>query len=298
MATIETRPFRVASKSSVDLNFRLLKPDVPIEDLSQEWEYGQDVVVRVIARLKESFWEETETSGTEDLWITVTARCFSARSSWAESSKFKHINGEWLAEVTLMIDGDIAYERVDVDANVSGLGRTMSQDERFATHKRAKVWESKLQPLTLEPPVGFPTSALSFEESGRYSVPWMVDVEEDAEIEQSYTTTVRLYVNTDLAVGQKIVATSAPDDVFVAIQVDIWFAVVHGLWKISDSLSTRELEEIADRHPDSFVALGLQYASSLKLPIKEAMRMSHEQPLKFLAIARQSSKFMGRKASK
>lgn len=298
MATIETRPFKTASQDSVDFHVSLVSPDVPIEELSSEWEYGQDVLVKVSADLRESFWPETETSALEDLWLTAVASCFSARSSWTEREKFRNIDGVWRAELTLKVDGNIASEIVKVGASISGLGRTGSADVRFATHRHAKLWESVETTLQLEQVEGFPTSAISFEEAGRFRVPWMVEVDELVELEQSYTSAVRLYVNTDLQAGMKIIDTTAPDETFQLIEADIQFAVLHALRPISEALSETELKETAEQNPQSFIAVGLQYAGNLKLPLKEAMRISHEEPLKFLAYAREAQQFMGRKARK
>lgn len=298
MATIETRPFATSSGDSVHLETRLLEPDVPLEKLSDEWEFGQDVVVRIEATIADSFWQETGVLASEKTRLTATAACFPARASWTEGSDFREEGDRWRASVTLRVDGAIAAEEVTLEAFVSGPGRTRSEDARFSIHQHAKLWESGKTVLALEQPVGFPTSAVSFEGAGRYEVPWMVEVADGVDAEQSYSSAIRLYVNTDLETGVKVLETTARPEIFLMLETEIQFAVLHALWRDSRFRTEPELLEIAESNPLSFAALGLQYAQNLGISLREAMRLSHEEPLKLLAISRERQKFMNGKARK
>lgn len=298
MATIETRPFATSSKHSVQLETRLLEPDVPMEKLSEEWEFGRDVVVRVDATIADSFWQETGVSHSEGARLTATAACFPARASWTGGSDFRQQGDGWRASVILRIDGAIAAEEVTLEAFVSGPGRTRSDDARFSIHQHAKLWESGKTVLALEQPVGFPTSALSFEDAGRYEVPWMVEVADGVDAEHSYSSAIRLYVNTDLEMGVKVLETTASPEIFLMLETEIQFAVLHALWRDSRYRTETELLEIAEGSPLSFAALGQQYARNLGMSLREAMRLSHEEPLKLLAISRERQKFMNGKARK
>lgn len=298
MAIVKTRPFAVASEASVDLNVNLVEPPVELEELVGKWEPGQDVTVGVQARLRPEFWTETGIDTSEPVRLTVTATCFSARAAWIESAYFQEGADGWTATTAVTIDGAVSGEQAIVEAVVSGPGRTKSEDVRFAIHDHAKLWESTPVRVPLEEVSGFPTSAISFEVAERYQVPWMVEVSEGAEATQSYSTAVRLYLNTDLDVGMKIIKTEAPDETFMMIETEIQFAVLHALWRTANDWTENELIEIAKENSDSLAALGLQYASNLGTSFKEAMRLAHEEPLKLLAIARERQRFMGKKARK
>ena len=126
MATIETRPFMTAAASAVELDVELLEPKVPISELAGQWEYGQDVVVKLEARLKDSFWLETQTAKTETVRLAVTATCFSARASWVESAIFVDDGKQWKASTIITIDGTIASEEALVNV-VKGEGPLMIQ---------------------------------------------------------------------------------------------------------------------------------------------------------------------------
>lgn len=298
MATIETRPFAVASPASVALQVELLDPPVSLDDLVGSWEPGEDVSVEVRARLHPDFWIETGIDPSEPLRLTVTATCFSARAGWTESELFIKVSDGWEARTVVTIDGAIAGEQATVDAIVSGPGRTRSADARFAVHDHAKLWESKTVQIPLEEVNGFPTSAVSFEAAGWYEVPWMVEVSDGAEANQSYTASIRLYLNTDLHAGVDVIETKASEEIFRMIEGEIQFAVLHALWRIANDRTDEELTDIAASNTESFAALGWQYAANLGMSLKEAMRLTNEAPLKLLAIVRERQRFLGKKVRK
>ncbi len=293
MATAESRPYRTPSAASVQTQLLVLSPVADVEQISEHWSPGDDVVVRGTASLSDEFWAETGIGRDEDVWLVAVATCAPARMRWRAESRFERDDDAWRAEVELVASGGDLAVSLTADLWVVGPGRTGSSIPSNAVHKSAKLWQLAA-PVTIaleREGSDFPTSALSFSETGRRAVPWMVETVADAEPHWSISLSLRLFVNTDLEIYQQIVDGTAGESLYSAIECDIHLAVLHLLGGWRDTVDARQLIHLAEEDYRCLAALGCSIALSLGLTIDEGCRLAWEDPLALTSRSRESLNF-------
>jgi hypothetical protein len=138
----------------------------------------------------------------------------------------------------------------------------------------------------------FPTSAVSFLETGRRRIPWRVDVVHDAEPAWGLTSAVRLYVNTDLPVTDRILDGSAERWIYQAIQADIYVATLFHLGAVRDGYTSASIAEAVESDVTSFAAFCAHAAATLGLDLELALRLANEEPMQLIERAREASRLM------
>lgn len=280
MPVVESRPFLTPPYSSVSSTIELVGP-ASVDQLPEVWSPGNSIVVRGVAILRADFWATTGIPPSDEVLLVGVASCLAARSRWRAQALFVEEDGAWVAKLELTADGDELAVELAVDLWVVGNGRTGSADNGRSVHRGAKLWQ-RSGPLVIpldHSEAGFPTSAVSFSATGRRAVPWSVDFVAEAEPHWSISSSLRLYVNSDLDTCAAIVDGSAGDDVYAAIGCDIHSAVLHHLGGWSDSLDIGRLELLADDDPGCLAALGTSISSSLGISIDEACRLARDSPM-------------------
>lgn len=293
MAGVETRPFRAPTTSAVDVEIELVEPRVPIEELATGWEPGRRIVLRVRAELSPRFWEQTDMPLDEKVHLVGIATCLPARANWRSMAIFTHSGDGWTAETLVEIDGNVVAVEVLADAYVVGNGRTGSPDPDRSVHVGAKLWQLP-NPIRLpleDERSAFPTTPISFGETGRRDVPWTIEVTPDADPKWSISSAIRLYLNTDSGLSVTIAEGTASEDVFALIQSDIHLVVFHRLAAWHDTVPPTLMEQIADVDPGTMAALGASIAEGLGIPLGEALRLAREEPLELVARSRESLAF-------
>lgn len=295
MAVLESKPFLAPFSASVSTDIELIEPAASMDELADVWEPGQRIVLRCRAELAPDFWAQTEIPSDEPLTLVGIATCLPARATWRSTARFIEKDGTWIAETLVEIDGGVIAVEVLADIWIVGPGRTGSTDPRNAVHLGAKLWQLP-RPLRLgleSDDAAFPTTALSFAQTGRRDVPWIVEPTPEAEPAWRVSTAIRLYVNVDSHLAAEILAGTAVEDVYSLIQSDIHLVVLHKLANWRDTMTPRQMEDIAERDHESLAALGLLLAQSIGLPLGEAMRMSREEPANLIARSREALRFGG-----
>lgn len=295
MAIAESRPYRTPAASSVVTDLGVVWPTSDIDQLSEVWNPGDDVVIRASATLSETFWDETGISPEEDVLLVAIVGCMPARARWRSQAHFKERDGVWWADVELKADGSELAVELTADLWVVGPGRTASPDPMNAIHQSARLWQLPT-PISLRlerDEADFPTSATSFGATGRRAVPWAFEVATDGEPHWSISSATRLFVNTDLDICHKIVDGEAPEDVYKAIECDIHLGVLHFLGGWRNSISPDRMQDIADEDLGSVAALGLSIASSLGLTLEEGCRLAMEDPMALISRSREALAFQG-----
>lgn len=290
MAIAESRPYRTPSPSSVAATLSVLSPTPDVENLSDAWTPGEDVVIRGSATLGDDFWAETMISPEEDVWLVGVAACAPARSRWRAQSRFQESDGIWAAEIELTAHGGELAVELTADLWVVGPGRTGSPSAAHAVHRSAKLWQlSSPISIRLESEASdFPTSASSFSATGRRAVPWIVEITPDAEPNWSISSSLRLFVNTDLEICHQIVEGTADEALYIQIQSDIHLAVLHQLGGWRDSIRIDRMLAVADDDLGSLAALGSSIAASLGLTLDEGCRLAHQDPIGLLSRSREA----------
>lgn len=300
MVIAESRPYRTPSATSVATELGIVWPTSDVEKLSEIWSPGDDVVVRASATLAESFWEETGISPVEDVLLVATVGCMPARTRWRSQAQFRKSDGAWRADVELTADGSELAVELTVDLWVVGPGRTGSPDRVNAVHRSAKLWQLPA-PLSLRlerDEADFPTSAVSFGATGRRAVPWALEIAADAEPHWSISSSIRLFVNSDLEIAREIVDGDAPEDLYTVIECDIHLNVLHFLGAWRNSIHTDRMQDIADDDLGSLAALGLSITSSLGLTLDEGCRLALEEPMTLISRSREALALYRRTSSK
>lgn len=295
MAVLESKPFLAPFSTSVSTDIEVVEPAVPSDELADVWEPGQRIVLRCRAELSADFWTQTEIPADEEITLVGIATCLPARATWRSTARFTERHGAWIAETLVEIDGGVIAVEVLADIWIVGPGRTGSTDPRNAVHLGAKLWQLP-RPLRIgleSDDAAFPTTALSFAQTGRRDVPWIVEPTPEAEPAWRVSTSIRLYVNVDSHLAAEILEGTAPEDVYSLIQSDIHLVVLHKLANWRDTMTPRQMEEIAEHDHESLAALGLQLAQSIGLPLGEALRMSREEPANLIARSREALRFGG-----
>lgn len=293
MAGVETRPFRAPTRSAVDVEVELVEPRVPIEALSVAWEPGHRIVLRVRAQLSSEFWDQTDIPSDEEVHLVGIVTCLPARTNWRSMATFRESADGWTAETLVEIDGNVVAVEILADGYVVGNGRTGSPDAARSVHVGAKLWQLP-QPIRLsleDERTAFPTTPISFGETGRRDVPWTVEITPDADPEWGIGSAIRLYINTDSGLASAIAEGTAAEDIFALIQSDIHLVVLHRLAGWRDTVSPARMEQIADVDPGTLAALGASIATGLGVPLGEALRLAREEPLELAARSRESLVF-------
>ncbi|MEV8250075.1 hypothetical protein AB0O87_03995 [Microbacterium sp. NPDC076768] len=276
------------------VDVRSIEPAVDIDELPDVWEPGQDLVLRITAELAHEFWNESGIPEDESVTLVGTVTCLAARTKWRAVAPFERVGDSWSAVVDIEVDGSAVAVEALVDAAVIGAGRTGHPDPANALHRSARLWRL---PVPVKLPFerlgeAFPTSAVSFSETGRRRVPWRVDVAHDAEPDWGFTSAVRLYVNTDLSVASQILEGTAARWIYQAIQADIYTAPLFQLAAVRDGYSMRMIAEYADSDLTSFAAFGAHVAAVLGFDLEIALRLASEEPMHLVERAREASMFM------
>lgn len=293
MAVLESRPFRAPDKSAVGVQIELVEPSVPFEEIADSWETGQRIVLRYRAALSDDFWEQTGIDPSEPVSLVALGTCLPARARWRQSATFQRTAEGWSASTLLTIDGSVVAVELVADAWIVGPGRTGSDDPTLAIHEGAKLWQFP-QPTTLRlqsDQAAFPTTAISFSQTGRQAVPWTVEADPDAEPDRHVSSSIRLYVNTDSELAASLLDGSAAEDFFALVQCDIQLAVLHRLAMWRDSVPPQQMERIAEQDVDTLAALGASIAQGIGLPLAEALRLAAEEPLRLSARSREALRF-------
>lgn len=293
MAVLESKPFLAPSRTAVTAGIEVVEPASTVEDISDTWEPGQRIVLRCRAELAPDFWTQTGIPPDEQIRLVGNATCLPARATWRSSALFSERDGTWVAETLVEIDGGVIAVEILADVWVVGPARTGSADPRNAIHAGAKLWQL-LRPLKLElesDHAAFPTTAISFAQTGRRDVPWIVEPSLDADPTWSVSSAIRLYINSDSILAPSILDGTAPEDVYALIQSDIHLVVFHRLTNWRDTIPPSRMEHIADDDHGSLAALGASLARNIGIPLSEALRMSMEEPSNLIARSREALRF-------
>ena len=293
MAVLESKPFLAPFSASVSTSIEVLEPAALVEELADVWEPGQRIVLRCRAELAPDFWAQTGISSDEAITMVGIATCLPARATWRATARFTEQDGVWSAEALVEIDGGVIAVEVLADIWIVGPGRTGSTDPRNAVHLGAKLWQLP-RPLRLgleSDDATFPTTALSFAQTSRRDVPWVVEATPEAEPAWRVSSAIRLYVNVDSHLAREILEGTAAEDIYSLIQSDIHLVVFHKLANWRDTMTPRQMEDIAEHDHETLAALGLLLAQSIGLPLSEAMRMAREEPANLLARSREALRF-------
>ncbi|MCF2586106.1 hypothetical protein [Brevibacterium sp. UCMA 11752] len=293
MAILESRPYLTPERTAVKVDIQIVEPATGKDSLSTVWEPGQQIKLRFRATLSESFWTQTQIEPDEPVQLVGVASCLPARATWRQTAHFEKVDGEWRAESMLDIDGSVIAVEVKVDAWVVGSGRIVSDNPFAANHTGAKLWQL-VAPLVLKlenNQAAFPTTAISFDRTGRLQTPWIVELNPSAEPDWRIDSAVRLYVNTDLPSASALLDGSAPDDYYSLIQCDIQFAILHHLASWADSVPVSQIATMAEADHTTMAAFGSQISKSLGLPLVEALRIVVEEPVKLTYRSREAFRF-------
>lgn len=294
MPAFESRPYRVPAQQSVTVQVRSIQPAVDIDELPDVWEPGQDLVLRITAELAPEFWEESGIPDDEPVTLVGVVTCLAARTKWRESAAFARTGESWSATVEIEVDGSAIAVEALVDVAVIGAGRTGNPDAARAVHRSARLWRL---PAAIKVPFerlgeAFPTSAVSFAETGRRRIPWRVDVSHDAEPAWGLTSAVRLYVNTDLPVSERILDGTAERWIYQGIQADIYTATLFQLAAVRDGYSSTSIAEHAESDVASFASFCAHVAAVLGFDLEVALRIASDEPMQLVERAREASRFM------
>ncbi|MGP9695019.1 hypothetical protein ACT3TZ_10425 [Brachybacterium sp. AOP25-B2-12] len=271
----------------------LIEPATEIERISELWETGQRIVLRLRATLEDDFWEQTSILRDEPVLLVGLVTCLPARANWRRDSTFRLHDGIWEAETLVEVDGSVAAVELIADAWIVGPGRTGSQDPSTAIHAGAKLWQlsSPIKLALASDTAAFPTTAISFAETGRRDVPWSVEISPEAEPHWSVSSSMRLYVNTDSELGPRLVDGTAAEDMYTLIQSDIHLAVLYQLAIWRDAVPLPRMQAQAESDPVSLAAFGATLAQGLGLPLNEALRAAREEPLSLVTRSREALSF-------
>lgn len=294
MAVLESRPFRAPSRTSVKSEIEVVEPaGTSIEEIADVWEPGQRIVLHCRAELSSDFWSQTGIPMDEQVSLVGSATCLPARATWRSTAEFTDEDDVWTAETLLEIDGGVIAVELLADTWIVGPARTGSPDPRNAIHEGAKLWQRE-QPakLTLEShQAAFPTTAISFAQTGRRDVPWTAEANPDADPSWSVSSAIRLYINTESELAPAILDGTAPEDIFALIQSDIHLVVFHRLAAWRDTVPPSRMATLAEEDVESLSALGASLAQSIGLPLGEAVRLADEEPLSLAARSREALRF-------
>lgn len=288
MVAIETRPYKTANSSSVDTVVSVVSPELAGAKLSNVWQTGQDIEFEFQATVKENFWRETEVPWNKEVTVVGIASCPVARKRWAIRKTITFAFADSPIILPLRIPGNEIAHELRVDLWVVGPGVVGNG----AVHEGAKLWELKDQlSYALESgEQAFPTSAISFAESGRPNLPWIVEIDPEAKPNWNIQSCLRLYVNTDLPIAKDILDEKAPVDVYTQITHDIYFATIQSIaqWAGQSGYFIDDLEQIAEDNYESLAALATAASEKIGASLGNTISRIHENPYSLLLSLRET----------
>lgn len=292
MAHLETRPYSTPAYDSVTARVELLSPATDLKGLPELWEPGLDLHFRITAEIGEDFWRQSELRPDEPVDLVGTIYCPSIRKRWSKRSIFSAPGSDRSAVVDLSVPGDLIAAELRYAVWVVGTGVTGAPGSASSAprHPGAKLWELRDQrPILLEQVAdAFPTSALSFTRTGRPQVPWSIELPEDAGPDWSIQGSIRIYVNTDLPVHDKILNDTASPDLYAQMEADIYFAVLQRLAGSPEAHEGYALEDMARADPRSLSALGATGTEKAGIALSKALQMVNENPLDLMIVFREA----------
>ncbi|MCG7428029.1 hypothetical protein MHY20_10520 [Helcobacillus sp. ACRRO] len=293
MASIETFPFLRPSPGSVRVEQRLLAPTEDPEELNDRWSAGTEVSVEVSAEIDASFWSETEIGEDEAIELVAVADCLPARQRWIERSKFTPNGDTWEALCTVSSSGGVLAGELAVQAWIIGPGRTFTSGKSLDVHPRAKLWSSDPTVYTLDMQFdGFPTTAVSFMNTDRPRVPWLIEFTPGMEFHWSTNSSVRLLLNSDFPEAQQIAAGDAPVHLYQLIQADVFLGVVSQAEELSGISAVPPPNDQASLDHTSFAALAHFTAHQIGCSdLMEAITMVRNEPLRVIEQCREAAAF-------
>lgn len=294
MASIETRPYRTASVSSVNWDVSVVSPSLGQSELPEVWQVGEDIVFSISVALRPTFWVETGLSSDTPLTVVAIATCAVARKKWQvrETLDFHHLSREVF--LSLCVPGQEIAQEISLDLWVVG-DAPVNESQ---IHHGAKLWESaspRIYPLE-DGSQAFPTSAISFRETNRPAVPWLVEIDPESTPEWKVSGCLRLYVNTDFPLAEEILENTASADVYTQITHDIYFMAIQKLtqWRGPGGYSEANLDSLALEDHECLAALGKDAAHKIALSLGGALALAQENPYALLVRIRESFPFYER----
>lgn len=292
MPALETRPYATPGYGSVTARAELLSPAVAFRELSEQWEPGTDLSFRFSTELGDDFWTQSRLGPEETVYLVGTVYCPSIRKRWSGHATFSGPASRRTASVEISVPGDLVATELRYDIWVVGEGVTGTAGYAYPMprHPGAKLWELQGQhPIPLEQTGdAFPTSALSFNRTGRPQVPWTIELTDDADPGWDLQNSIRIYVNTDLPVHEEILTDKASSDLYAQMEADIYFAVLQRLAGCPEVHAGEVAEDIAQSSPRSLAALGKSGAEKAGIPLPRALQMVDEDPLGLVIIFREA----------
>ena len=292
MAALETRPYATPEYSSVTARAELLSPAVALRELSEHWEPGTDLSLRFSAELGDDFWTQSRLRPEETVYLVGTVYCPSIRKRWSGHAEFSGPASQRTASVEISVPGDLVAAELRYDMWVVGEGVTGAAGYGYPAprHPGAKLWELRGQhPIPLEQTAdAFPTSALSFNRTGRTQVPCTIELTDDADPGWDLQNSIRIYVNTDLPVHEKILTDKASPDLYAQLEADIYFAVLQRLARSPEAHDGEAVEDVARSVPRSLAALGKSGAEKAGIPLPRALQLVDEDPLDLVMTFREA----------
>lgn len=293
MPSLESRPYFVAPQDSVIEVLSLVAPDCAIEELSSNWDAGDNLIVRATVALESNFWEQTRLHPSENLTAILAASCPTSRSMMREHQPIT-VGADGRHCSLLEIDLTDSGFGVEVELQLSIVGRARTLDPSGGgLHLGAYLWQSTAPVrLELEPSTpGFPTSAISFSINNRRRVPWVIETVSSAEPQSSVSSSIRVYINSDLPLASALADGSADPALYSSLQVDIHLATFEQLAGFRLSTSVAEMEAAGEDDPSSLAALGLRFAGALGVSLEEALRLVREDVGTLIARSREHFSF-------
>lgn len=296
MPVLESRPYRTALPSSVNVSIELVEPECSMEEIGRRWRPGQPIEVEVEASLDPAFWSETGIDPTQPVMLVVTATCLPARAAWRSVVPIGGADPNTPVRAAVVIDGSVVAGELLLECWIAGPGQTLAADQANAVHPGAKLWQ-QVSPLRIsleDSRSAFPTTVIAFLASGRPAVPWLVETVADAEPDWTIDASIRLLLNSDIPSSSTIADGSAEEHIYALIQADIRMAAIQGVSLPDSQKTASELEQIAEAVPESLAGLAVQSANSMGLTLARAMSLAKEDPTLLAGFARESARFYRR----
>lgn len=192
-------------------DWRLTEPTgTTLDNLQNTWDYGQDLAFESTVVLDADALVEL-LAGQDLSGTSVTAEVVCRASAWRTSVSVPLHTitpgpGEQLhVAVRVEVPGHRVDDQLQLTAYVLGPARTPST----ATHTSgAKLAVGPTTRVVLRPDAAqLPVSIVSFEEVGWRAAPWRFVLQADS-LRDTYSASVRLYVNADLAVADELTSSS------------------------------------------------------------------------------------------
>lgn len=266
MAKTRLYPHRRASEKALKFNkWWHVLGDEPVElpNYLDGWDYASEKLIGIdVSGDLEELLQETGHESSEDLELRIVADCSFTQRRFVSKTSLREADGIDDLEATITLPPRHLAKSVKLSAHLVVARDLEHVPPGVAATRGARLASSTNRTLHLEGDgARFPTSAVPFSTLWYSDVPWTLKANFSSP-QDSFMGSVRLWVNTENPVGQKLLDVATVKSLSPAVKAEIIRILIARLSQQRDDLQTaisreNSVAEVVDNMCNLYLRIGL-----------------------------------------